>query len=594
MKRPLKPLHPLLGVGLPLLAMVALFLLLAFSLQRLYSIQAHMRLEAPHNMLWVVSRAQLASMRLTNAVGQRVGNQIDATELQREYAIFMSRLNLLEQGPQRRQLQLFGVGSQLDALNAGLPGLELAVLALQPRDWRAAKAVELQLAPYNTLLGQAATKAMVAGWDDIGGRLDDVREQIWQIIASLIGILLAGMALSLHALLAIREARERTRLLNQEKAFSQLLIASSGEIIIAVDLKSKCTIWNPAAEQLFACAPDSALGYTLGSISGFFQVNVVKQAVREALHGRTTELLDQPFFPAGQEEARYVDLRSFALYENERIIGSVLLIFDVTERRAAQREIAMHRDHLEELVRARTQELDAALERERATAELYRNFGTMVSHQFRTPLTIIDSALQRLVRRSDRLTAAEIRDRSARARAAIKRLDAGQVQVDSQPCDFGLLATGVCKQQRDATAGRVINLTVSNDPPPVACADPTHVEHILNNLVANALKYSAPGSPVTVVVRCVGDHVECAVTNQAVLAHAGDLEQLFERYRRGQNAKGHTGIGIGLYMARALARLQNGDVFLDYDEEGIIQLTLQLPRMTNVPSLAPQIAGGLA
>jgi len=53
---------------------------------------------------------------------------------------------------------------------------------------------------------------------------------------------------------------------------------------------------------------------------------------------------------------------------------------------------------------------------------------------------------------------------------------------------------------------------------------------------------------------------------------------VFERYFRGRNAEGHPGIGIGLYMARALARMQHGDVQLSHSSDDRITFTLILPR----------------
>lgn len=590
-----RPLRALFGVGLPLLAIIAFFVLLAYSLSHLFAIQAHMRIEAPHNMLWVISRAQVASLRLSSTVARRAVGRAPASELQREYQVFLSRLHLLRQGPQQRQIQAFGFADRLDALEQTLPELQARIAALQAHDDGSdAREIERLLAPFVATLGQASTKAMVTEWEGLGGKLDDARDQLWWISVSLLGILLAGLALIAHALLALRQARQRTRLLNKEKAFSQLLIGSSGESIIAVDMERRCTVWNMAAEQLFQCSADVAQGRMLEDVSSFFEVDRVMQAIGKALAGHTAELLDQPFFRGPQAEARYVDLRCFALYEGERIIGSIVLIFDVTERRAAQREIAMHRDHLEELVRARTQELDAALERERATAELYRNFGTMVSHQFRTPLAIVDSALQRLVRRGEKLSQAEVRERSDRAREAIRRmtrliestldagrLDAGQVEIHSEFCDLALLAAGVCHQQRAATSGRVIVFTPPENITLIVNCDPTHVEHILNNLLANAIKYSDAGSPVRVDVRCTDDEVECSVTNHGTTVGLGEggSDALFGRYFRGHNARGHTGIGIGLYMARALARLQGGDVRLIQGNEDVITFALCLPRV---------------
>ncbi|HHY03417.1 MAG TPA: HAMP domain-containing histidine kinase, partial [Paracoccus sp.] len=278
----------------------------------------------------------------------------------------------------------------------------------------------------------------------------------------------------------------------------------------------------------------------------------------------------------------------FSLRDGPRIIGAILLISDVTARRDAQKEIADHRDHLEQLVEARTRELDAALTRERATAELYRNFGTMISHQFRTPLAIIDSALHRLMRRRDLLTPDEVLERGSNARQAIARLtrlvestldaarlDAGQIEVRSQPCDLRKI---IAQIYSDQAGERELLVQPCNDEPVMACCDPVHVENILTNLVTNAVKYSPAGTPVIIELAGVGAQIECVVTNQGTLENSGERNRLFERYFRGSNAEGRPGIGVGLYMARMLARLQGGDVLLRNSDPGTIRLALRLPR----------------
>lgn len=584
--------RPLLGIGLPLMTFVVFFVLLTFSLQRLSSIERTMRLEAPHNMLWVISQAQVANLRLAKLVARQALGDSDPESLQRRYNVFLSRLNLLKQGPQWRQMETFGVAAQLTQLDQQLGRFKNHFVALQSHGVENAEFVGRLLDQYNVLLGRAATKAMVTEWDSLGGKLEDARNQLWQIIISLVGILLAGIVLILHLLVAIREARQHSQLLNKEKAFSELVIGSSGEGIMAVDLERRCTVWNNASEQLFNRPSRTAIGRRLDEISGFFDVGHRAQAIGRSLQGKPAVLFDQPFFVSAHEPPRYLDLRCFSLCGNNKIIGAILLVFDVTERRAAQREIAMHRDHLEELVEARTQELDAALERERATAELYRNFGAMVSHQFRTPLAIVDSALQRLIRRSDNVSADEIRDRGDKARDAIKRLvrliestldaarlDAGQIESRNEPCDLGILAKNICIQQRNTSTDRTITLNLPTACMPVAYCDPAHAEHIVTNLLSNAIKYSDAGTAVSMTIRCGDDYVECEVTNQGTISATIDPEALFQRYYRGGNAKGHAGIGIGLYMARALARLQNGDVRLGDGANGSVSFILHLPRI---------------
>src|SRR5699024_8259413 len=145
----------------------------------------------------------------------------------------------------------------------------------------AADSIGTLLDRYSALMGQAATKAMVAEWDSLGGKLEDARNQLWQIIISLIGILLAGIFLILQLLAAIRDARQRTHLLNKEKAFSELVIGSSGEGIIAMDLQRHCTVWNKASQKLFDCPADRAIGRPLVEISGFFDVEHRAKAIAD-------------------------------------------------------------------------------------------------------------------------------------------------------------------------------------------------------------------------------------------------------------------------------------------------------------------------
>lgn len=578
----------LLGVALPLLAIVIFVLLLAFSLMRLSDIERDMRIEATQNMLWVISRAHISSLQLSAAAAEHVTGRSSSTQMELRYNVFLSRLALLDDGPQRRRMEDLGFSGALDGLRGNLRRLGQLVADPEPRDLPHIRAI---LLPYDTALGQAANKAMVAEWDDLGDTLDASREQLWQIIVSLIGISIAGTVLCIHFLLAIRDARQRTRLLDKEKAFSELLIGSSGEGIVAVDLECRCTVWNEAAERLFDLPADRTIGRTLSDVSGFFQIDRIERAIGDALEGQPAALFDQPFFPPGQAEPLYVDLSCFSLRDGPRIIGSILLVSDVTARRAAQREIADHRDHLEHLVQARTKELDAALIRERASAELYRNFGAMISHQFRTPLAIVDSALQRLMRRSDRLAPAEVLERGGKARAAIARLvrlvestldaarlDAGQIEIRSQPCDLGQLAADICARQNEQTPERRITVARPEAGLATALCDPIHAENILVNLLSNAVKYSPASTVIGIAVTMGGDSVECAVSNSGGIACAAEREALFDRYFRGSNAEGRPGIGIGLYMARTLARMQGGDIRLDAEGEERLTFTLTLPR----------------
>src|SRR5690606_37640672 len=149
--------------------------------------------------------------------------------------------------------------------------------------------------------------------------------------------------------------------------------------------------------------------------------------------------------------------------------------------------------------------------------------------------------------------------------------------IRSRPCDLGKLASEICVRQSEATPQRAIIIEVAEQAPVMARCDPAHAENILVNLLTNAVKYLADAAPVRVAVGRQGGLVHCVVSNQGDIADPAEREALFERYFRGRNAEGRPGIGIGLYMARALARMQFGDVQLADAEPGQICFALTLP-----------------
>src|SRR5690606_27377078 len=90
------------------------------------------------------------------------------------------------------------------------------------------------------------------------------------------------------------------------------------------------------------------------------------------------------------------------------------------------------------------------------------------------------------------------------------------------------------------------------------------------------------GPTIDVTVETKNGRVECAVSNQGALDRQDGLDVAFERHFRGTNAEGRPGIGIGLYIARTLARMQEGDVRIERGEDDRITFVLDLPCATTV------------
>lgn len=565
-------------LALPLVTVIVFALLLTVSLQRMVRIESDMRVDAEQNMLWVMHESEAAARRLKETALLAELGRAQEADIALHLDILRSRVALLNDGPQRRFVEHIGLGEELNQLTAQLD--TLAPLQMTPASLQAA------LAPFPAFFSKAANKTMIAEWDELGGRLESYRGQLRKTILALIGVMAAGAVLTAALVLALRKSRQHNRMLRRERDFSGLLIASSGEGIAAIDASGRCTLWNEAMAHLVGQSAQQAVGRALSEVAGFFAAATVRERLAEALAGTPGHLQLRPLFRNDAEAPIHVDLRAFPMRDETGIVGAIVFMQDASDRHAAERRDAESRERLEQLVVERTRELDDALSRERSAADLYRNFAAMISHQFRTPLAIADSALQRLIRRGNRADAQEITDRATRARGAISgltrlvestldaaRIEAGEVGTRRERCDLAPILAEVCDEQREATPDARIRVIVRNHAQ--ALCDPAYVEQVLKNLVSNAVTYAPGGSEISVTLDLQCQSLHCEVANGGPPIPPSDRARLFERNFRGANSTGAPGTGVGLFIARTLARMQGGDlVLLPGGGQTVFRLTL--------------------
>ncbi|MEQ5829401.1 PAS domain-containing sensor histidine kinase [Sulfitobacter sp. NFXS29] len=570
---------------LPILAILVFAVLLTFALNRMVRVADDIRVDAEHNMLWVMHQTNSAARRLVETTLRAELGEADANETALRLDLLRSRFALLNAGPQRRFMEEIGLQNELAELRASLQTLTVPPAPVSPT---AARELRSVITPITTFFSRAANKTMIREWDDLGGRLETSRDQLRQIIASLLGITVTGGILILSLFFALRFSQQRTNMLRRERDFSGLLVSSSVEGILAIDAAGRCTIWNAAIAAMTGQTAERAVGRKLSDISGFFSTSHVQQALEASLGGKDSSISLQPYYRDAEEPALYVDLRFSPMCDKGRVVGAIVFMHDASDRYAARLKAAQTREHLEQLVAERTRELDEALTRERSAADLYRNFAGMISHQFRTPLAVADSALQRLIRRGDRADAAEVSERAHGARNAIAgltrlvastmdatRLQTGQVGARPVACDLRDLLEGVCARQLAAAPAARIETRSPPNLKAVALCDPAHAEQVLENLMSNAAKYAPEGSAITVNLHGEDAQLHCDVANAGPGIAEEDRGQLFDANFRGRNSVGTQGTGIGLFIARSLARMQGGDVHLrDSDVGTLFRFTL--------------------
>lgn len=246
---------------------------------------------------------------------------------------------------------------------------------------------------------------------------------------------------------------------------------------------------------------------------------------------------------------------------------------------ASEASLLEHRDELEKIVAQRTAEvkkknakLSRLLQKERDTSATQRRFVAMVSHEFRTPLTIIDAAAQRLGRSkaspsTDYLAEKAVQIRGSVARMvelmesilALGRLETGVIDISKKPSSISDVVETSVSKRRDVSPSHRIHLSLS-DIPDVYDLDAEAMDRVIGNLLSNAVKY-APGSP-DIYVRGWSDQegVHVSVRDTGIGMHEEDLPRLFEPYFRAQSATGIAGTGIGLNIVREIVELHGGAI----------------------------------
>ena len=195
----------------------------------------------------------------------------------------------------------------------------------------------------------------------------------------------------------------------------------------------------------------------------------------------------------------------------------------------------------------------------------------LISHDLRTPLSTIGisaGVLKQLLAPSELAEAGSpvevILRNTQRMGEMIEdllettRLESGGLQLHKSAFDLGELA-GTVTGQLGMAASRAVRLEASG-PAPVL-ADPGRIERVLENLIGNALRYSPPGSPVTVQIGANDSEATVTVADRGSGIPADELPKLFQRfYRAAGNVTPH-GLGLGLYNSRLIVEHHGGRIW---------------------------------
>jgi len=245
--------------------------------------------------------------------------------------------------------------------------------------------------------------------------------------------------------------------------------------------------------------------------------------------------------------------------------------------------------------------LQEKLAEEQRLTLLQRNFVSMASHEFRTPLAIIDGHAQRFISMRDRLTADELTQRARKVRSTVSRMTQlidnligsarlidGRIELNYHPMQVDLagLVREICHLQRElAPDAEILDRMASQ--PLMVYGDASLLSQVFGNLLSNAVKYSPDAGLIQVTAEKQGAEIAVVIEDRGIGIPETEREQVFERYYRGSNTSGIVGSGVGLYLVRTIIELHKGSVALASREGEGSRFTVQLPALAAVLETLP-------
>lgn len=289
-----------------------------------------------------------------------------------------------------------------------------------------------------------------------------------------------------------------------------------------------------------------------------------------------------------------------------RIAGVILLgvvslvIVGVFWQRRHLRHLRRRNEELECRVAERTEELREALERERKLGLVKSDFVSLVSHEFRTPLGVIMSAAEVLMRYFDRLEPEKrqrhlemIRDSTGNLAAMIEevlllgRMDEGKLSCTAEPLDLEAFCRVIADELNSATKGVSPIRFVAVGDLGGASADKSLLRHILSNLLSNACKYSFPDVTVRFEVSREEGEACFVIEDHGIGIPEEDRERLFTSFTRGSNVGMLPGTGLGLVIVNRCVEMHGGRFQLESHPGIGTTATVRLPLFDPEASFLP-------
>ncbi len=352
-----------------------------------------------------------------------------------------------------------------------------------------------------------------------------------------------------QAAIAVSNARLYQSVL-REKQRLDATIEQSADGVMIIDSRWRITTFNKAMEQLTGWPREEAIGRPCAEVLAIQNAQGVNICLADC------PLQRLPYAPNPVVEGRITTRDGRELYVQSRyapqrgpqgqFLGAIANVRDITLQKQEE--------------------------------ELQNTFISVISHELKTPVSIIKGYAGTLRREDAQFSAEQYRDglevieeeadrlaRQIQDLLDVSRLTAGGLRLDMSDFPIGALAADVARGFA-ATAGEKFQfeLRFPDEMPPVR-ADYERARQALVNLVSNAVKYSPEGGVIRIGGWAEGDYAVCYVADQGTGIPPEEQEAIFRRFYRVDNrlARETQGSGLGLFLTRAIVEAHGGRIWVE-------------------------------